>query len=146
MDQPTRDQLIELAVQQAALAATGSFSERNPNLGKMVRCPFCGRRRRQNAERACCNPTYLQTNKAEIPRSFYAKKRKNPRLTRNRPPLFEMHQILLDKERQTGYKEYEGISGIVEAQIKRRKRAKAVKKTQRRRLSRTLNRKANRRK
>jgi len=34
----------------------GSYSERNPLLGKMMTCQFCHARRRQFALDACCNP------------------------------------------------------------------------------------------
>jgi hypothetical protein len=133
-----RDQLVSLIVQQAALAAEGSYADRNPALGKMVRCPHCRIRRRQFE--TCCHPEYIVTNLADVPRSFYAKKRRNPRLTTVRPPLAEIHQILLDMEAQPGYTEREGISGIVEAQIVRRKKAAAKVKRDRQKLSRKINR------
>lgn len=138
--QPTRDQLADLIVQQAAGAATGSFSERNPILGKMRMCPHCRRRRRENAVQPCCNPSYIQTNKADMPRSFYAKKRKIPRLSRNRPPLFEMHQRLVEMEAVPGYVEREGISGIVEAQIVARRKSKSKVRRHQQRRSRKINR------
>lgn len=139
MVEPTRDELISLVVHQAALAAEGSFSERNPTLGKMVRCPYCNRRRRQNDEQ-CCNPTYVVVNKADMPRSFYAKKRKIPRLRRNRPPLFEIHQKLVEMEARPEYHEYDGITGVVEAQIVNRKKSAAKVKRKQQRLSRKINR------
>ena len=37
-------------------------------------------------------------NSNAVPRSAFAKKRKTPRLTRNRPPLFVVHQLLVDIE------------------------------------------------
>lgn len=44
---------IVLPVEQAAKTKQyGSFSERNPMLGKMVRCPYCRIRRRENE--TCC--------------------------------------------------------------------------------------------
>lgn len=138
-NQPTRDQLIDLVVQQAAFASTGSFSERNPDLGKMRKCPHCGRRRRENGL-VCCNPKYIRTNTADVPRSFYSKRRKNPRLTRNKPPLFEVHQHLVELESQPGYVEREGISGIVEAQVVARRKAKAKVKRTQQKLSRKVNR------
>jgi hypothetical protein len=138
VNEPTREELLGIIVQQAAIAAEGSFAQRNPTLGKMKNCPYCGRRRRETE--VCCNPIQLVTVKNDVPRSFYAKKRKIPRLTKNRPPLFEMHAILLDKERQPGYKEIEGISGIVEAQIMRRRRAKTKVRRDQQRKSRKANR------
>ncbi len=37
-------------------------------------------------------------NSNAVPRSAFARKRKTPRLTRNRPPLFLVHQLLVDIE------------------------------------------------
>lgn len=138
-NQPTREQLIELAVLKAAEAATGSFSQRNPMLGKMVRCPYCSRRRRQNEEQ-CCNPTYKIVNTAEVSRAVVAKKRKNPRLSRHRPPLFEIHQRLVEMKAQPGFVEREGLSGIVEAQVVRKRTARSKKRRDQQRLSRRINR------
>lgn len=140
--QPTREDLIEIAVQQAAKATEGTFSQRNPMLGKMVRCPYCGRRRRQNADQACCNPKLLVGNKADMPRSFYKKMRKNPRLTRHRPPLFEIHQRLVELEATPGYVEREGISGIVEALVKRRIKSAAKGRRKQQKQSRKANRRS----
>lgn len=81
----------------AYLRKHGSFLERNPTLGKMIRCPHCRVRRRQFSP-ACCNPNYYVENSNRIPRSAVAKKRKKPRLTRKRPPLFLVHQLLVDIE------------------------------------------------
>lgn len=138
-NQPTREQLVQLVVQQAALAAEGSFSQRNPTLGKMVKCPFCGRRRRQD-QLVCCNPKYIATNLADQPRSSVSKHRKNPRLSRHRPPLFLVHQLLVEKESQENYVEIEGISGIVEAQVMRGRRARTKQKRDQQKLSRRINR------
>ena len=162
----TRDQILELAVQSAAQAATtGSYAQRNPNLGRMVRCPHCRLRRRE--QEACCSAKYLITNSGDVPRSFYAKKRKIPRLSRNRPPLFEVHDRLVQIERCSKCehcgqskedhidwkyctpgnftqifmcREQEGISGIVEAQIKQKRKARAAKKRSQQRQSRKINR------
>lgn len=135
---PTRDQLLDLIVQGAAEASEGSFADRNPTLGKMVRCPHCGLRRRE--QEVCCNPKYLFTNSASMPRSFYHKKRKIPRLTTVRPPLAEIHQRLVEMEAKPEYHEYDGVSGIVEAQIVRRKKAVAKKKRDQQKRSRKINR------
>lgn len=138
-NQPTREQLLDILVQGAAEASEGSFAARNPTLGKMVRCPHCNRRRREHSD-PCCNPVQLVTVKNDVPRSFYAKKRKIPRLTKHRPPLAEVHQVLVEMERQPGYVEVEGISGIVEARIKRRKRAVAKNRRSQQKRSRRVNR------
>jgi hypothetical protein len=79
----------------AELVQYGSFSQRNPTLGKMVRCPFCRTRKRRHE--ACCNAKYVagtMTNVMPKPKG-----RSVPRLTRKNPPLFQMRQILLDIER-----------------------------------------------
>lgn len=138
MTEPTREELLNLVVQQAAIASEGGFSARNPNLGRMVRCLYCRKRRRERE--ICCNPVQLVTVANDVPRAMFAKKRKNPRLTKNRPPLAEVHQILLDKESQPDYKEHEGISGIVEAEIMRGRRSRTKKKRLQQRLSRKINR------
>jgi hypothetical protein len=75
-----------------------------------------------------------------MPRSAYAKKRKIPRLSRNRPPLFEIHQKLVECEAKPEYHEYDGVSGVVEAQIVRRKKAVAKKKRDQQKRSRKINR------
>lgn len=137
-NQPTREQLLDILVQGAAEASEGSFAARNPTLGKMVRCPHCNRRRRE--QEICCNPKYRVTNAATMPRSAFAKKRKIPRLSRNRPPLFEIHQRLVEMEAKSEYHEYSGVSGVVEQQIKRRKRAVARKKRHQQKRSRRVNR------
>jgi len=81
----------------AHLRKYGTFSERNPALGKMTRCPYCRVRRREFGPK-CCNAEYRVENSNAVPRSAFAKKRKTPRLTRNRPPLFVVHQLLVDIE------------------------------------------------
>lgn len=96
---------LQAGVAYAASAREGSVVERNPLLGKMVMCPYCRHRRRVNVQETCCNPKYIiramQTDEdgnETIPMTPKAKGRKNPRLTRNRPPLFLMRQRLLDLE------------------------------------------------
>lgn len=81
------------AVDKAAQARLGSYSQRNPLAGKMVRCPHCRQRKRQNE--TCCIPKYTQKTDSYIPKQ---RGRKNPRLTRHRPPLFLMRQRLLELE------------------------------------------------
>lgn len=48
----------------------GSYSARHPHLGKMVRCPYCRRRRRLNEAVSCCNPTYSKALPAVLPKSI----------------------------------------------------------------------------
>src|SRR5258708_8398884 len=51
--------LIGIAVDRLAYNITyGSFSDRNPVLGKMILCPACHRRRRVNSEIPCCSADY----------------------------------------------------------------------------------------
>jgi hypothetical protein len=100
-------------VAEAARSRDGSFSDRNPMLGKMVRCPHCHTRRRQNAQESCCNAklsttywtkiledgTREQRIRTEVKSMMPRRKgRKNPRLTRHIPPLFLMRQRLLELE------------------------------------------------
>lgn len=96
---------LKAVVAQAATAREGTYSERNPLLGKMKRCPYCHQRRRENAQSPCCNVKYVVTamqtdeeGNETIPMAPKVKGRKNPRLTRHRPPLFLMRQRLLDLE------------------------------------------------
>jgi hypothetical protein len=52
-------QNAEEIVQRAAqVQKEGSFSDRNPALGRMVKCQFCKTRRRANSQIPCCNPKY----------------------------------------------------------------------------------------
>lgn len=84
--------LAKVVDRVAYLRKYGSYSDRNPALGKMIRCPFCRARRRDRDK--CCNTTYKVENKG----TPQVKGRKNPRLTRKRPPLFLVHQLLIDIE------------------------------------------------
>lgn len=114
----------------------GSFSARNPLLGKMVNCPKCGRRHRQFESDLCGAGKYLKTNEAEQK----IKGRKNPRLSRNRPPFLEIHERLVVMEKDPNFQEYEGISGVVEAQIKRERKAEAKRIRDQQKHSRKQNR------
>lgn len=130
-------ELFSALVKQAAdTQAYGSYSARNPQLGKMITCPQCCRRKRQ--VEFCCEPKYITTNAAMTPK--ITKTRKNPRLSRNRPPMLEIHQRLVEMGSRPGYVEFEGISGIVEAEIKRRKKSAAKRKRKQQRKSRKNNR------
>lgn len=42
----------------------GSFSARNPGLGKMTRCIYCHARRREFATEKCCNARHAATQRA----------------------------------------------------------------------------------
>lgn len=95
-EQVKKDLLVlSSAVDKAAESRVGTFSERNPILGRMVTCPFCRRRRRAKALTPCCNARYVVESKSFIPK---IKARRNPRLTRHRPPLFLLRQLLLEVE------------------------------------------------
>lgn len=89
-------EILKLAVEKAAQYRLGTFSQRNPMLGKMVRCPYCKQRRRQNSPVPCCTAKYYCQG-VDTPKP---KGRSNPRLSRNRPPLFLMRQILLQLEEE----------------------------------------------
>ena len=57
---------LETGVEYAAwVMRFGSFGDRNPHLGKMVRCPFCRTRHRQAIQ--CCDPHYATTVRAYDP-------------------------------------------------------------------------------
>lgn len=71
---------------------TGSFSERNPTLGKMQTCKLCRIRERSHQCTAKIRKGTEVEGVAPHP------KRKNPRLTRNRPPLLHVHQLLVEIE------------------------------------------------
>jgi hypothetical protein len=45
------------------MQAHGSVSQRRPDLGKMIKCPYCHARRRSNGPR-CCNSTFATTKRA----------------------------------------------------------------------------------
>lgn len=42
----------------------GSYADRHPGLGKMVKCPLCGRRRREIPLSPCCNTGHATTQRA----------------------------------------------------------------------------------
>jgi|SRR5579859_4426690 len=42
----------------------GSYADRHPGLGKMVKCPLCGRRRREVPLVPCCNTSHATTQRA----------------------------------------------------------------------------------
>jgi len=107
-------EILKLAVEKAAQNRLGTFAQRNPMLGRMIRCPHCKQRRRQNSALPCCNAQYMFEGIEGNPPT---PKRKNPRLTRHRPPLFLMRQILLELEReplliQPLHDKVDGLEGI----------------------------------
>lgn len=141
-DQKTADLAIlqQKVLQAADIAAHGTFSARNPLLGKMTSCPLCGFRHRRFQNLPCLSAKYLPGTENDGIGAAVKHKRKIPRLTRSNPPLFEVHQRLVEMERDITFKEHEGIAGIVEAEIKRRKRTKANKKRDIQKQSRKANR------
>ena len=110
---------IQEAVNNATLALKvadrlkyGSFSDRNPALGKMVRCIFCHARRRSFSKTPCCSGKLLDgayTNRkgqtvtpaVAEPVAPAISKHKNPKLTRKNPPLFLVRQLLVEIEAGT---------------------------------------------
>lgn len=98
-DFDARGILARIIDKGADLLTYGSFSQRNPLLGKMRNCPFCGQRRRGgNTTEVCCHAKYIWENPAKDAKPK-VRGRRNPRLTRRNPPLFLMRQILLDIEK-----------------------------------------------
>ena len=55
----------------------GSFSQRNPHLGKMVTCIHCHTRHREHGEIPCCTATLVHANENTVPRSAFARRRRN---------------------------------------------------------------------
>lgn len=58
--------LFTLVAWAANTQIHGTYSMRHPNLGKMRKCPHCGKRRREFGAR-CCNVTYTKTMKKRDP-------------------------------------------------------------------------------
>lgn len=117
---------------------TGSFSERNPTLGKMQTCKLCRIRERSHQCTAVVRKGTESEGVAPHP------KHKNPRLTRKRPPLFLVHQLLVEIEAGTR-PELENVpekhmTRYIEKKVKdwRRETAHAKRDTQK--LSRKINR------
>jgi hypothetical protein len=48
----------------------GSYAARTPHLGKMVRCPYCKRRKRAGAIEKCCNPKYRVSIESLFPKKM----------------------------------------------------------------------------
>lgn len=127
------DQLSGMVDRASYVQKYGSFSQRNPELGKMVTCAICEQRIRQTENH---EHKYL-TLSADV---VHIKGRKNPRLSRNHPPLFEMCSRL--KELENRGIDYEGLSGVVEDEIVRGKKAKAKRIRDQQKKSRKANRHA----
>lgn len=153
---------LQEAINNAALTLAaadrlkyGSFSERNPALGKLVRCVFCRTRRRQNSKTVCCSGKlltepyknrkgWLVTPTVAEPSPAPISKRKNPRLTRKNPPLFLVHQILVEIEAGTR-PELENVAEknlarYVEKIVLDGKKEKAKQKRNQQKRSRQINR------
>lgn len=63
----TTDIISRLVERAARVTEEGTFSDRNPVLGRMIRCQFCKKRRRQNAEIPCCTGIkYTPTKVGEV--------------------------------------------------------------------------------
>lgn len=54
--------LFTLVAWATSVQLHGSYSDRHPNLGKMRKCPHCGKRRREFGQR-CCNAKYSTTRR-----------------------------------------------------------------------------------
>lgn len=54
--------LFTLVAWATEMQRHGSYADRHPNLGKMRRCPNCGKRRREFGQR-CCNARYATTRR-----------------------------------------------------------------------------------
>lgn len=118
----------------------GSFSERNPTLGKMQTCKLCRIRERSHQ----CTAVIRKGTEAEgvAPHP----KRKNPRLTRNRPPLFLVRQLLVEIEAGK-HPELENVpqqhmARYIEKKVKDWRREAAHAKRDQQKLSRKINREA----
>jgi hypothetical protein len=131
--------LIQLVNRAAANRQYGSFAARNPLLGKMFTCPYCRRRERRGEHRCTVNINHPVT----AGKSLVAKRRIVPRLTRKRPPLFLVHQILVEIE--DGRRSYprpvpkENLAKYVEAVVTREKKERAHEKRDEQKLSRRIN-------
>jgi len=101
--------LLQIIAEAARRTVKGSFADRNPMLGKMVKCPSCSRRVRQANLSACCNSVLSPVQNARKPKG-----RRFPRLTRNHPPLFLMRQLLLDWENEKYLVKARTAKGIIE--------------------------------
>jgi hypothetical protein len=146
-EQKELDLLNAVISRGVQIIESGSFSQRNPLLGKMVTCPLCRRRKRQFDPLPCCSSRLLTpADGVEIGKKYAepsekvrpAIRRKNPRLTRNNPPFFLIHQRLVELEKEGV--NYDGLSGIVEAQIVRARKEAARKRRNQQKLSRRINR------
>lgn len=114
----------------------GSFSERNPTLGKMKTCPYCRIRERSHQ----CTAVVKKPCEGVAPHP----KRINPRLTRNRPPLFLVHQLLVEieagKRPELENVPQQHMAQYIEKKVKDWRREAAHKKRDQQKLSRRINR------
>src|SRR5258708_5989861 len=84
--------LIQLIAKVSDRQLYGSYADRNPLLGKMRTCPYC-RIRERGHKCTAENPFPV-----DFSRALFHKKRLVPRLTRKRPPLFLVRQLLVELE------------------------------------------------
>ena len=118
----------------------GSYSERNPLLGKMATCKFCRTRERNHKCTAVIRKGTEVVGVAPHP------KRQNPRLTRKRPPLFLVHQLLVEIERDE-HPELENVpqahmARYIEKKVNDWRREERHAKRDQQKLSRRINREA----
>lgn len=134
----TEKQLLGDLVDRAAYNLRyGSFSQRNPLLGRKTKCPYCRRRRFENAALPCCSSRLIPGTENE---KVHTKGRKNPRLAPNYPlPYRLIHQRLVELEHKPGFVEHEGTVGIVEAAVVRERKEDARQKRNQQKLSRRIN-------
>lgn len=94
--------LVGMAVDRLAYAiAYGSFSDRNPGLGKMIRCPSCHQRRRQNSVLPCCSAAFIvisKNKKGEDCVLPHEKKRLHPHYNARRNQLHQLAIALRGSE------------------------------------------------
>ena len=64
----------------------GSYSERNPGMGKMRTCPFCRKRRFEFSNERCCNASHATSKRAYDPEHDVRGKRLSDRTERGFGP------------------------------------------------------------
>jgi hypothetical protein len=132
--------LIQLVDKAAYNQRYGSYAARHPLLGKMVTCSLCGLRERRG-EHQCRAKLH---SPVAIGQSVFAKRRIVPRLTRKRPPLFLVHQLLVEIENDRR-PDLENVAEpylakYIEKIVTRNKKAKAKKYRDQQKESRRTNR------
>lgn len=129
-------QLLSQLIQRAAQTQlTGSFAARHPMLGKMKTCPYCHIRERQHQCRA-----QIMFGGVTFGKSLRAKRRIVPRLTKKRPPLFLVRQLLVELEAGRPSKFPPDVTAKqVEGAVLAVRRATTRKKNSQQHLSRRIN-------